>query len=86
MPDSKQTTKVVFYSGYKGRETPRAIVLRGREYPVEKILSRKRIQDKESGERYELFRCRVAGKDITLRVGPSGECRVVGPGLDSRPF
>lgn len=86
MSDLELIAEVVFYSGYKGRETPRAIRVGNQEYPVEKVLSRKRVQDKDSGERYELFRCRVAGKDVTLRIGPSGECRIVNPGLDSLPF
>ncbi|HUU37646.1 MAG TPA: hypothetical protein VMW46_05515 [Candidatus Desulfaltia sp.] len=77
--------KVQFYSGYKGQETPRAIVVGEREYPVEKVLWRRRVQDKDSGECYELFRCRVAGKDITLKISPSGECRILGPGLDPLP-
>ncbi len=83
MSDFNSKIEVVFYSGYKGRETPRAIRVGGQEYAIERVLSRKRVQDKESSERYELFRCRVAGKDITLRVGPGGECRIDGPRLDS---
>jgi hypothetical protein len=73
---------VVFYSGYKGRETPRAIRVGTQEYPVEKVLWRRRVQDKESREGHELFRCRVAGKDITLKISSSGECHILGPGLD----
>ncbi len=77
--------EVVFYSGYKGRETPRAILAGGHEYPVEKVLWRRRVQDKDSRERHDLFRCRVAGKEITLRISLSGECRILGPGLDPSP-
>jgi hypothetical protein len=82
MSEQNTEVRVVFYSGYKGRETPRAILVGAKEYPVEKILWRRRVQDKDSSERHELFRCRVAGKEVTLRIGPSGECRIVGPGLD----
>ena len=71
-------TKVLFYSGYKGQETPRAIVVAGREYPVEKIIWRKRAQEKEAAEPCELIRCRAAGQEITLRISPSGECRLLG--------
>ncbi len=85
MKDQDSEIQVAYYSGYKGRETPRAIRIGGHEYPVEKVLSRKRIQDKESGERAEIFRCRVAGRDITLKVDPSGECRILGPGLGPPP-
>lgn len=84
MANFRADVKVIFYSGYKGRETPRAILIGGREHPVEEILWRRRAQDKDSGERYELFRCRVAGREITLRAGPSGEGRILGGEVD--PF
>jgi hypothetical protein len=70
--------KVRFYSGYKGQETPRAIVVASREYPVEKVIWRKRGQEKDSRGSYELFRCRVAGQEVTLKVSPSGECQLLG--------
>jgi hypothetical protein len=71
-------TKVLFYSGYKGEETPRAIVVAGRECPVERIIWRKRGREKDSRESYELVRCRVAGQEVTLKISPSGECRLLG--------
>ena len=70
--------KVFFYSGYKGQETPRAIVVAGREYPIDKIIWRKRAQEKDTGEPCELIRCRAAGQEITLRISPPGECRLLG--------
>lgn len=70
--------KVLFYSGYKGEETPRALVVAGREYPVEKVIWHKRGQDKDTRESYELVRCRVAGQEVTLKISPSGECRLLG--------
>jgi hypothetical protein len=70
--------KVLFYSGYKGRERPRAVVLAGREYPVDRVIWRKRGQDRDTREPYELFRCRVAGQEVTLKIGPSGEGRILG--------
>jgi hypothetical protein len=70
--------KVRFYSGYKGQETPRAIVVAGREYPVDKVIWRKRGQDKDTREPFEVVRCRVAGQEITLKISPSGECRLLG--------
>jgi hypothetical protein len=85
LSDFSSKIEVVFYSGYKGRETPRAVIFEGREYPVEKVLWRRRVQDKDSNERLDLFRCRVAGKEITLRISPSGESRILGPGLDPSP-
>jgi hypothetical protein len=82
MSDKKPEVQAIFYSGYKGSETVRAIRIGAHEYPVEKVLSRKRLQDKKSGERSELFRCRIAGKEIALEISPTGECRILGPGLD----
>jgi hypothetical protein len=78
MPDQNARIDIIFYSGYKGRETPRAVVMAGREYPVEKIIWRKRGQDKDTREPHELFRCRVAGQEVTLKISPSGECRLLG--------
>lgn len=75
-PDAR--IQVVFYSGYKGQERPRAVVIAGREYPVDKVIWRKRGRDKDSREPYELFHCRVAGQDVTLKIGESGECRILG--------
>jgi hypothetical protein len=85
MSDQNPEVQAIFYSGYKGRETPRAILVGGYEYPVEKVLWRRRVQDKDSSERHELFRCRVAGKDITLKISPSGECHILGPGFEPFP-
>lgn len=70
--------KVLFYSGYKGQETPRAVVIAGREYPVDEVIWRKKGRDKDARETYELFRCRVAGQEITLKICPSGEARLLG--------
>jgi hypothetical protein len=85
MPDKNRQVEVVFYSGYKGQETPRAIRIGTQEYPVEKVLWRRRVQDKDSSERYDFYRCRVAGKNITLKISPSGECHILVPGLDPLP-
>jgi hypothetical protein len=71
-------TKVLFYSGYKGQETPRAIVVAGREFPIDRVIWRRRGQDKETREPCELIRCRAAGQELTLKISPSGECRILG--------
>jgi hypothetical protein len=78
MPDQNEGIRVIFYSGHKGQETPRALLLAGREYPVDKIIWRKRAEDRDTRESYELVRCRVAGQDVTLRISASGECRLLG--------
>jgi hypothetical protein len=76
--DKHAEIKVIFYSGYKGRETPRAVVLGGREYPVDAIIWRKKGQDRDTREPYDLFRCRAAGQEFTFRISASGECRLLG--------
>ncbi len=58
-PGAGRPCEVVFYSGYKGRETPRAVRVKGREIPVERILGRRRIRDASSGEPFEEFPCRL---------------------------
>ena len=78
MSDERAEIEVIFYAGYKGRETPRAIVLAGREYPVDEIIWRKKGQDRDTREPYELLRCRAAGQEFTLKILPSGECRLLG--------
>ncbi len=78
MPSFSLITKVLFYSGYKGQETPRAIVIAGREYPVDKVIWRKRGREKDSRESFELIRCRVAGQEITLKISPSGDSLLLG--------
>ncbi len=78
MPDKDKEVTIIFYSGYKGQETPRAILAAGREYTIDKIIWRKKSQDKDTGEPFELVRCRAAGQEVTLRISPSGECRLLG--------
>jgi hypothetical protein len=67
---------VRFYSGYKGDETPRSLLVGSQEYAVEKVISRKRCLEKDSGRRYELFVCRVSGKTVKIRRQETGECEL----------
>jgi hypothetical protein len=85
MSDFNSEIQVVFYSGYKGQETPRAVRAGNQEYPVEKVLWRRRVLEKDTGEVHDLFRCRIAGKEYTLKISPSGECRFLGSGFDPLP-
>jgi hypothetical protein len=76
MTHTRGKITVQFYSGYKGEETPRSFSVGGKEYAVEEVISRKRGLDKDSGEHYELFVCRVAGKTVTIRKNESGEWEI----------
>jgi hypothetical protein len=69
--------EVRFYSGYAGDETPRALIIGGREYPVERVLSRRRCADKKTGIIRELFECLVSGKKVIIRKDESGKTDVL---------
>lgn len=49
-----------FYAGYRGREIPRAVIIGGKKYPVKEILGIRRNQDLVTGERSEIFKCRLS--------------------------
>jgi hypothetical protein len=49
-----------FHAGYRGREMPRAVIIGGEKYPVKEILGVQRIQSHLTGERSEIFKCRLA--------------------------
>jgi hypothetical protein len=68
---------VRFYSGYKGGETPRSLVIGGREYPVDVVISKRRCSDKETRKSFEIFHCRVAGKAVWIQKDESGECHLL---------
>lgn len=51
--------KVDCYAGYKGEETPRAVVLDGTRFEVASVLSRKKVLDRDSGRMGEVWRCRL---------------------------
>ncbi|MEO0087513.1 MAG: hypothetical protein ABIK90_05525 [candidate division WOR-3 bacterium] len=49
--------EVKIYSGYKGEERPRAILLDGKEYLIEKILYKEIVEDFKTRERKIIFLC-----------------------------
>lgn len=61
-----------FYEGYKGQETPRAVVIGEREFRVELIERRRRVRDARTGDTYEEFVCRLEGAPVILSVFESG--------------
>jgi len=69
--------EIRFYAGYKGEETPRALVAAGREYPVERVLSRRRCADKETKATFELFTVLVSGKKVFIRKDEFGEAKIL---------
>ncbi len=65
-----------FYSGYKGEEIPRAVVIGSREFIIDEITSRERVLDKKSGKTFEIFKGRMEGKPVTIKVHESGEWEI----------
>lgn len=71
-----------FYAGYKGEEIPRAVIIGNREFVIDKILSRERALDKKSGKTFEVFKCRMEGKPVIIKVHESGEWEISFPNED----
>jgi len=65
--------EVKFYSGYKGEEIPRSVIIGEREFKIEEIIERKRVQDFKSGKRYEVFKCKMEGEMVKIERYESGE-------------
>jgi hypothetical protein len=65
-----------FYSGYKGKEIPKAVVIGSREFNIEEIISRKRVLDQESGRRFEVYKCKMEGEIVEITVFESGEWEI----------
>jgi len=65
-----------FYSGYKGEEIPKSVVIGNREFNIEEIISRKRVLDQKSGKRFEVYKCKMEGDEIEIRVFESGKWEI----------
>jgi len=65
--------EVKFYSGQKGDETPRSVIMGEREFKIEEIMERKRVLDQKSGKRYEVFTCKMEGEIVKIERYESGE-------------
>jgi hypothetical protein len=71
-----------FYSGYKGKEIPRAVVIGKREFKIEEIVSRKRVLDQRTGKKLEIFQCRMEGKRVKIIYFESGKWEISFPEPD----
>jgi len=65
-----------FYSGYKGDETPRAVIIGNRKFNIEEIISRKRVLDKKTGKKLEIYKCKMEGKIVKIKISESGEWEI----------
>ena len=66
-----------FYSGYKGEEIPKSVVIGNREFIIEEIVSRKRVLDQKSGRRLEVFKCKMEGEIVEITVFESGKWEIL---------
>ncbi len=65
-----------FYSGYKGKEIPKSVVIGSREFIIEEIISRKRVLDQKSGRRFEVYKCKMEGEIVKITVFESGKWEI----------
>lgn len=71
--------EVKFYSGYKGEEVPRSVVVGEREFKIEKVLERKRVLDQKSGKTREVYTCKMEGDIVEIEKFESGEWAISFP-------
>ncbi len=69
----KTSFELRFYSGYKGGETPKAVVIGNRELKIEKILWRKRVFDQKTKKTFEVFKCKMEEEIVKITIYESGE-------------
>jgi len=69
----KTSFELRFYSGYKGGETPKAVVIGNREFKIEKILWRKRVFDRKTKKTFEVFKCKMEEEIVKITIYESGE-------------
>jgi hypothetical protein len=76
MKDRPRKVRVRFHSGYKGEEIPRSVIVDQKEFPIEKILESKRVQDHSSGKKREEYKIRIKNKTAILKIYDSLECEI----------
>ena len=65
--------QILFYEGYKSQETPKAVQIGGKEFRINKILSRCRSFDSSSKKYCEIFHCLLEGDPVKITFHESGE-------------
>ena len=70
---AKSIPQIKFYSGYRGQEVPRSIIIEGKKHIIKKIKEQKRILDSETGEVFNRFVCQTDNKIFSIKVPESGE-------------
>ena len=83
MPENKKNDipsdrfELTFYAGYKGKETPRSVIIGRREFKIDSILERKRVLDERTKKTCEVFTCTIEGQRACLVIHESGEFEIV---------
>ena len=65
-----------FYEGYKGKETPRSVIIGNREFKIDRVLDRKRIRDEKTGKISEVFICEMEEQKVRLIIHDSGKFEI----------
>ena len=71
-PKKNAEFELRFYEGYRGKETPRSVVLGSKELIIEKVLERKRIHNPKTGKTTEVFICKIGGQKVRIILQESG--------------
>ena len=66
-----------FYEGYKGKETPRSVIIGNREFKIDRVLDRKRIRDEKTGKKSEVFTCEMEEQKVRLIIHDSGKFELI---------
>ncbi len=64
--------EVKSYSGHKGEERPRSLIIDGEEYLIEGILRREIVEDYWTKERKSIFWCFFGNRMFKVTLYPSG--------------
>jgi hypothetical protein len=76
LKNQSEKITVKFHSGYKGEEIPRSVIFDQQEFPIEKILERKRILNLDSGKNREEYRIKIKNRTAILKIHDSSECEI----------
>jgi hypothetical protein len=72
--DPKNTRfELRFYAGYKGKETPRSVVIGNREFKIDRVLDRTKVCDEQTGRTSDVFTCLMEGQKVRITVQESGK-------------
>ena len=65
-----------FYDGYKGKETPRSVIIGNREFKIDRVLERTRVCDELTGKTSNVFTCEMEGQRVRITVLESGQFEI----------